>query len=113
MLVGERMEQRSFEVKNLQGKQATIEIIDGHGGVPLSVIESGSQDVPAIIFIHGLGQAALSFRLQMESSLTDEFRLVAFDLRGHAQPCFPTGPRPGVELSRCRAFNLLRAVQPI
>ena len=57
--------------------------IEGYGGVPLSVVEAGNKDDPGILFIHGFGQAALAFRLQLESDLADEFHLVAFDLRGH------------------------------
>jgi len=57
--------------------------IEGYGGVPLNVIETGNPNGPAILFIHGFGQASLAFRLQLDSDLADDFRLVAFDLRGH------------------------------
>ena len=57
--------------------------IEGYGGIPLNVIETGNANGPAILFIHGFGQASLAFRLQLDSSLAADFRMVAFDLRGH------------------------------
>ena len=57
--------------------------IDGYGGVPLNVIETGNKNGPGILFIHGFGQASLAFRLQLDSKLANEFHIVAFDLRGH------------------------------
>jgi pimeloyl-ACP methyl ester carboxylesterase len=57
--------------------------VKGAGGVPLSVVTSGSSEKPAIIFIHGIGQSHYIFHKQLRSSLTDDFYLVAFDLRGH------------------------------
>ena len=38
---------------------------------------------PPILFIHGWSQNHLCWEKQYESTLTGEFRLVAFDLRGH------------------------------
>ena len=32
--------------------------IDGYGGVPLNVIETGNRNGPGILFIHGFGQAS-------------------------------------------------------
>lgn len=55
----------------------------GVGGVPINVIEAGDPDRPSIIFIHGLSQSHLSWKLQFESSLAQDYHLVAFDLRGH------------------------------
>jgi pimeloyl-ACP methyl ester carboxylesterase len=60
----------------------TSEVI-GNGGVRLHVRETGPRDAPAIVLVHGWSQSWLSWKYQFESSLRDEFRLVALDLRGH------------------------------
>ncbi|HEY0278267.1 MAG TPA: alpha/beta hydrolase [Solirubrobacterales bacterium] len=52
-------------------------------GVRLHVRETGPEDAPAILFIHGWSQSWLSWKGQFESELAERFRLVAFDLRGH------------------------------
>jgi len=57
--------------------------VTGAGGVPLSVVQAGDPQAPAILFLHGLGQSHLSFGLQLHSALATRFHLVAFDLRGH------------------------------
>lgn len=57
--------------------------VEGEGGVPLAVTVAGPPDAPAILFLHGIGMGAHSFKLQFESDLAKHFRLVAFDLRGH------------------------------
>jgi non-heme chloroperoxidase len=60
----------------------SLEIVEGHGGVPLLVEETGDRSLPGILFLHGFGQSYLSFRRQFASTLADRFHLVAFDLRG-------------------------------
>jgi non-heme chloroperoxidase len=57
--------------------------VEGEGGVPLAVTITGPEQGPEILFVHGLGMGTASFSPQMESSLSDYFRMVAFDLRGH------------------------------
>jgi len=61
----------------------------GGGGVKLHVREWGREDAPAILFIHGWSQNHLCWRKQYESRLTEEFRLVALDLRGHGMSEVP------------------------
>ncbi len=61
----------------------TYSEIEGYGGVPLNVIETGNKNGPGILLIHGFGQASLAFRLQLESDLAENFHIVAFDMRGH------------------------------
>lgn len=58
--------------------------IEGEGGVPLAVTMTGPEDGPEILFVHGLGMGAASFAPQLDSDLANKFRMVAFDLRGHA-----------------------------
>jgi non-heme chloroperoxidase len=60
-----------------------IHSIKGGGGLRLHVREWGRADGPPIVFIHGMSQNHLCWAKQYESALAAEFRLVAFDLRGH------------------------------
>ena len=64
--------------------------VDGANGSPLGVFDEGPADGPEILFIHGLGQGAASFRPQFESPLARDHHLVAFDLRGHGVSGKPT-----------------------
>lgn len=61
----------------------TLQVIEGHGGVPINVAEVGEPGHPGILFIHGNGQSYLSWTKQLNSGLADDFHLVAYDLRGH------------------------------
>jgi len=58
------------------------------------VREWGRADGPPIVFIHGWSQNHLCWDKQYESTLRDEFRLVAYDLRGHGMSEAPPGPGP-------------------
>ncbi len=52
-------------------------------GLSVSVGEWGNPAGPEILFIHGLAQSTLSWGRQIKSDLVRDFRLVAYDLRGH------------------------------
>ena len=71
-----------------------VHTVTGGGGVRLHVREWGNADGPPILFIHGWSQNYLCWDKQYESPLRDEFRLVAFDLRGHGMSEAPAGPGP-------------------
>jgi pimeloyl-ACP methyl ester carboxylesterase len=66
--------------------------VRGGGGLRLHVREWGREEGPAILFIHGWSQNHLCWAMQYESALTDAFRLVAYDLRGHGMSEAPLGP---------------------
>jgi non-heme chloroperoxidase len=66
--------------------------VPGGGGLRLHVREWGKANGPPILFIHGWSQNHLSWAKQYESSLADEFRLVAYDLRGHGMSEAPREP---------------------
>lgn len=58
--------------------------VNAADGTPLNVVETGNVDAPALLLLHGFSQSYLSFHLQLhDTELTERFRVVAFDLRGH------------------------------
>jgi non-heme chloroperoxidase len=70
----------------------TIHTVQGGGGLRLHVREWGKADGPPILFIHGLSQSHLCWAKQYQNSLAEEFRLVAYDLRGHGMSEAPLEP---------------------
>jgi pimeloyl-ACP methyl ester carboxylesterase len=66
--------------------------VRGGGGLRLHVREWGKPEGPPILFIHGWSQNHLCWAKQCESGLADEFRLVAYDLRGHGMSEQPLEP---------------------
>jgi len=70
----------------------TIHTVRGGGGLRLHVREWGPADGPPILLIHGLSQSHLCWARQYESALAEEFRLVAYDLRGHGMSEAPLEP---------------------
>ena len=75
-------------------RRMKVHVVRGGGGLRLHVREWGNADGPPILFIHGWSQNHLCWERQYESALRDEFRLVAFDLRGHGMSEAPAGPGP-------------------
>ena len=69
-----------------------IHTVRGGGGLRLHVCEWGRADGPPILFIHGLSQSHLCWARQYQSTLAEEFRLVAYDLRGHGMSQAPLEP---------------------
>jgi pimeloyl-ACP methyl ester carboxylesterase len=64
----------------------------GAAGVKLHVREWGDPSGTPIVFVHGWSQSHLCWARQVESELADEFRLIAFDLRGHGMSDAPREP---------------------
>ena len=69
-----------------------VHTMQGGGGLRLHVREWGTADGPTILFIHGRSQSHLCWAKQYDSTLADEFRLVAYDLRGHGMSEAPLEP---------------------
>jgi pimeloyl-ACP methyl ester carboxylesterase len=61
-------------------------------GVSVSVNEWGNPAGPEILFIHGQAQSVLCFNRQIDSELARDFRIVAYDLRGHGLSDKPNDP---------------------
>ena len=69
-----------------------VHLVQGGGGLRLHVREWGKTEGPPILFIHGWSQNHLCWAKQYESALAAEFRLVAYDLRGHGMSEAPLEP---------------------
>jgi pimeloyl-ACP methyl ester carboxylesterase len=60
--------------------------------VTLSVQEWGNPNGQPILFAHAFAMSHLDFLPQVTSDLTQEFRLITFDHRGHGASCKPNNP---------------------
>lgn len=60
-----------------------IQRITGGGNTQLVVQQYGNPEGKPILFVHGLSQCYLVWSKQYQSTLTEEFRLVCLDNRGH------------------------------
>jgi non-heme chloroperoxidase len=70
----------------------TVHTVQGGGGLRLHVREWGRADGPPILLIHGISASHLCWARQYQSKLAKEFRLVAYDLRGHGMSQAPLEP---------------------
>jgi non-heme chloroperoxidase len=61
-------------------------------GVRLAVYEWGNPAGPELVLIHGFAQCHLCFAPQVRSKLAQDFRIVAFDMRGHGASDKPASP---------------------
>ena len=57
--------------------------VTGGGGLELHVREWGRKDGPEVLFIHGWSQCHMCWEKQVTSDLAKDYRMIAFDLRGH------------------------------
>ena len=70
-----------------------IQYITGGGGLRLAVHEYGPPRGKPIVLISGINQCSLAWHKQYKSPLTEEFRLLCLDLRGHGMSDKPTEPQ--------------------
>ena len=61
-------------------------------GVQLAVYEWGNPTGPELVLIHGNAQCHLCFAPQIDSVLTQDYRIIAYDLRGHGASEKPSTP---------------------
>ena len=84
--------------------------IAGGGGVQMNVVETGNPRGRPILFIHGLSQSWLQWSRQMKSSLAEDHRLVALDMRGHG---LSDKPRDGYDDSKQWADDVNAVIQTL
>lgn len=65
--------------------------VTGGGGVALRAAATGAPGGRPILFVHGYTQSHLAWDRQLRSELADDYRLVAFDNRGHGASGKPDG----------------------
>jgi pimeloyl-ACP methyl ester carboxylesterase len=70
-----------------------MDFVAAPDGVKLATYEWGNAAGPEVVLIHGFAQAHLCFAPQFESELARDFRLVAFDHRGHGASDKPADPK--------------------
>jgi pimeloyl-ACP methyl ester carboxylesterase len=70
-----------------------MDFVTAPDGVKLATYEWGNPAGPEVVLIHGFAQAHLCFTPQFESGLARDFRLVAFDHRGHGASDRPADPK--------------------
>ena len=64
--------------------------VAGHGGVRLGLRVAGEENGKPIVFVHGWAQSGGCWAAQLaDPALTERFRLVAMDLRGHGASDVP------------------------
>ena len=76
----------------------------------MHVVETGNPRGRPIVFIHGLSQCWLQWSRQMNSSLVDDHRLVALDMRGHG---LSDKPRHGYDDSKQWADDIDAVIQAL
>jgi pimeloyl-ACP methyl ester carboxylesterase len=86
------------------------EKVVGGGGSNLAVYEAGKADGRPIVFIHGFSGNYLTWERLFSGPLAAEFRLVAFDLRGHGASDKPLGAASYTDL-RMWADDLAAVIQ--
>ncbi|MBI3513443.1 MAG: alpha/beta hydrolase [Proteobacteria bacterium] len=70
-----------------------VERVATPDGVSVAVGEWGNPAGPEILLIHGQAQSTLAFKRQFDSALAREFRIVAYDMRGHGLSDKPQDPK--------------------
>ena len=83
--------------------------VTGGGGVRLHVVDTGGPG-RAIVFLHGFSQSWLTWRRQLWSDLSNDYRLVALDLRGHGQS---DKPREGYSDGRMWAEDVNAVIREL
>ena len=84
--------------------------VTGGGGTELHVVETGNPRGRPIVFIHGLSQCCLQWSRQLDSSLAENYRLVALDMRGHG---LSEKPRVGYDDSKLWAEDVYAVIQAL
>jgi len=92
----------------LQGRPVHVRAGDG---TALRVRVFGPEDAPTIVLVHGWTCALEFWTLQIQA-LQDEFRIVAYDLRGHGGSAPSSGGDYSIDAYRDDLESVLRATVP-
>ena len=84
--------------------------ITGGGEVQLHVVETGNPKGRPIVFLHGVSQCWLQWSRQMNSSLAEDHRLIAMDMRGHG---LSAKPRDGYNDSKLWADDVNAVIRTL
>jgi pimeloyl-ACP methyl ester carboxylesterase len=84
--------------------------IAGGAGVQLHVVETGNPQGRPILFIHGASQSLLQWNRQLDSNLSESYRLIALDMRGHG---LSDKPRDGYGDSKLWAEDVNAVIQAL
>jgi len=80
-------------------------------GTPLRVLQFGRADAPAtVVLVHGWTCAARIWTRQIRALASDDVRVIAYDLRGHAQSGRPEQPDYSIDAHAGDLDAVLRAV---
>jgi non-heme chloroperoxidase len=84
--------------------------IEGGGGTQLHVVEAGDPNGRPILFIHGFSQSWRAWSRQLNSTLADDHRLIAMDIRGHG---LSDKPRDGYDNSQLWADDVNAVIESL
>ena len=84
--------------------------VPGGGDIRLNVVESGNTEGRPILYIHGVSQCWLQWSRQLNSDLTQDYRLVAMDMRGHG---LSDKPLAGYEGSKMWADDVNAVIETL
>lgn len=69
------------EISRVRFEHRSVRTADG---VAIPVVETGRKDGPPVVFVHGLASSSAAWSAVMrDRRLSENYRLIAFDLRGH------------------------------
>jgi 3-oxoadipate enol-lactonase len=78
---------------------AEVQFADSTDGTHIAWRSFGARDAPAVVMMHSLGSSASMWTPQIDA-LSQRFRVVAIDTRGHGRSDAPAGPYTVDQLGR-------------
>lgn len=97
-------------IMNVNSGATKYYYIKGGGGTKLYVEEFGKADGIPLLFIHGFSQCRLVWKKQYQSDLSEHFRIITMDVRGHG---FSDKPINGYDQSQLWADDINEVIQQL
>jgi non-heme chloroperoxidase len=94
------------------GEPLAMREVRGGGGLKLHMREWGNAEGPPIVFVHGWSQCQLCWSRQIAGALSQDFRIVTFDLRGHGMSEKPLDPANYID-ARLWAEDLAAVIEQV